>query len=316
MFASFQGRSPSDVSDVETAVSEEQPIATPKARPTAAKVKPVVVVQEEKGPAAVHPAQRRVVPLKSDSRGSTLSESGRGWDTPEGSITSEVEVTGEGGEGGDLSTWKEPPVVRKLGGGSGGGSGGGRGGGSRGRGGGGRGRGGGGRGRGRGGSPSHGRGDTSTRGRGISVLSEPRAVPTDQRPRGGEPEQSPARAAKWESARAPTSEPREERQRSNSDSQTGEADFWNPLGPEDGQSQSSQPSGGVRRGSSRRGSRGGTGEDKEEDSSQHSAAGAAGAAPVPSSRRGSGRGLRRGVPFVADPSGERRPGGKTAPGPK
>ena len=87
-----QGRSPSDVSDIDTVISEDQP--TPK---LTSKLQRVVV---QKGPAAVHPAQRRgsVMPLKSESggaaaaatatkRGSTISEPGRGWDVPIGVIS-------------------------------------------------------------------------------------------------------------------------------------------------------------------------------------------------------------------------------------
>ena len=278
----FQGRSPSDVSGIETAVSEDQP--TPK--PTS-KARRVVV---QKGPAAVHPAQRRgsVRPLKSQvehrrsgssgsssgggggggggavRRASSRSEPGRGWDVPVG-VISEADVAGEGDDGDrDLWTWKEPPVQRKLGtvGGSG-----------------------------------RGGGGAQSRGQGIAALSESKPAPSDQQLGRADSARSLSRAAKLEGARAPSTGQRE--QGSSSDPQ---ADFWNPLGLMSEDSSQPKPTRALRRGTplpaagppppppppESTGSRG-----AKEGPSQHSVPSAS------SSRRGSGRGgLRRGVPYT------------------
>lgn len=265
-----QGRSPSDVSDVETTIFEDQP--TPKPTP---KLQRVAV---QKGPAAVHPAQRRspVTPLTSQPeqwgsggggggsgngssrRSSSIGTPGRGSDVPKG-VVSEAEASGEGDESDrDLLTWKEPPVLRKLGTGSGGG-----------------------------GSSSLSRGRALSRGKGISALSGGERSPTDRQLRRKEFARAAGRAAMSDGPRAPSSGDREQRIISDS-----HKDFWNPLGlmPEDPQP---KPSRGLRRGTPT--SAGltpeGGGDGAEEGSSQHST----------SSRRA----LRRGVPFKDGPA----PGG-------
>lgn len=275
----FQGRSPSDVSDVETTFSEDKP--TPKPTP---KMQRIVVAQ--KGPAAVHPAQRRgsMMPLKSQlghsvgssgggsggggarRRDSIRSEPGRGWDVPDG-VISEVEVAGEGDR--DLWTWKEPPVLRKLGASSGG-------------------------------SSSSLSRNASSRGRGITALSETEPAATDGRPRRLESARSLGRTVRRSSSElAP---PAGRRERSNSDSP---GDFWNPLGlmPEDAQPAAGR---GLRRGTplSAAPSHGGRGAAAKEASPRHSAGAKAG--EMPSSGRGSKGALRRGTPLDE----RRAPGGK------